>query len=145
MNKLKTVGDPHNKLPIGTLDGLDAFGFPDLDPGIRHYVCILRSQGIETCQSCEGGDGHSFDEPTVEFWGGQGEGLRAVAAAMAYGLPVRCLHRTWNVANGEISGPIWTMTFACKADEHERLVAGHEARVLAKMGKVRPKADAIGS
>jgi hypothetical protein len=119
--------DPHNHLPIGSLEGLEQFA-PDrsadgrrdprggLDSGIRHFVLILRSQGIETCQSCQGGPGHSFLEPTIEFYGGAGEGLRAVAAALTYGLPAAELRREWSVRNGELHGPIWTMTFSLRAD-----------------------------
>lgn len=110
---------PRNGLPIGTLDGLDNFDVaPDgllgkgLDPGIRHYVLILRSQGVETCQSCEGGTGHSYPEPTIEFWGGRGEGPRAVAVAMTYGLPIAELRRVWSVLDGELVGPLWAITFS---------------------------------
>ena len=87
-----------------------------LDPGIRHYVLVLRSKGIETCQSCQGGPGHAYLEPTIEFTGGQEAGPQAVAAAIAYGLPVAELRREWSVRNGEIHGPIWTITFNLRAD-----------------------------
>jgi hypothetical protein len=94
-----------------------------LDPGIRHYVLILRSQGIETFQSCQGGPGHTYLEPTIEFHGGKSEGPRAVAAAFAYGLPVSELRRVWNISDSELDGPIWSMTFAVKADVHLEAVA----------------------
>lgn len=119
--------DPHDKLPIGTLDGLEAFDPGGLDEGIRHYVLILLSQGIDTCQSCEGGPGHSYLEPTVEFLGAKSEGPRAVAAALAYGLPVTELCRVWDVRDGEITGPTWRMTFNIKADAHVKAVAAREA------------------
>jgi hypothetical protein len=45
-----------------------------IDPGIRREVKILWENGIETFESCEGGRGHSFPEPTVRFHGGQSEG-----------------------------------------------------------------------
>lgn len=123
-----TLGaDPNNQLPIGSLEGLEKFApdrFEDgrldprggLDVGIRHYVLILRSQGIETCQSCQGGPGHCYLEPTIEFHGGIGEGPRAVAAALTYGLPVAELRREWSVRDSELHGPIWTMTFRVRAD-----------------------------
>lgn len=121
------LADPHNQLPLGTLDGLEKFApdrFEDgrLDPnsgidlGIRHYVLVLRSQGIETCQSCQGGPGHAYLEPTIEFYGGAGEGPRAVGAALTFGLPVADLRREWNVRDGEMHGPIWTITFTLRAD-----------------------------
>lgn len=87
-----------------------------LDPGIRHYVLVLRSQGIETCQSCQGGPGHAYLEPTIEFRGGKGEGPRAVAAAVTHDLPVAELRREWSVRDGEMHGPIWTVTFNLRAD-----------------------------
>ncbi len=122
------TADPHNHLPIGTLDGLDEFGDGlALDPGIRHYVLILRSQGIETCQSCEGGPGHSYLQPTVDFRGGKGEGPRAIGAALTYGLPVGELMRVWYVRDGELDGPIWRMTFVVKAGIHQARVAEDEA------------------
>jgi hypothetical protein len=39
--------------------------FPDLDPGIRQAVRILREAGVETFESCEGGERHAYPEPTV--------------------------------------------------------------------------------
>jgi hypothetical protein len=130
-----TLRDPHNKLLIGTLDGLDAFGWPELDEGIRHYVCVLRSQGIETCQSCEGGHGHSYPEPTIEFHGGPAEGPRAVAVALCYGLPIAELRRVWSITDGEMTGPLWAMTFYRKSGTHQKMVAEREAEALEAMGK----------
>lgn len=129
--------NPHDKLPVGTVDGLDQYGWPDLDDGIRHYVCVLRSQGIETCQSCEGGYGHSYPEPTIDFLGGQAEGPRAVAAALTFGLPVAELRRTWQITDGEMVGPLWALTFSVKADVWLKRVAEREAEVLGAMGKSR--------
>jgi hypothetical protein len=42
---------------------------PELDPGIAPYVDALRAEGVETFESCEGGDGHAYPEPTVRFAG----------------------------------------------------------------------------
>ena len=60
-------------------------GWPELDAGIREEVRILREEGIETNNSCQGGQGHSYPEPTIRFFGGHDEGYRAVAAAMRRG------------------------------------------------------------
>src|SRR5258706_13154123 len=87
-----------------------------LDPDIRHYVLVLSSQGVDTCQSCQGGPGDCYLEPTIEFRGGKGEGPRAVGAALAYDLPVTELRREWEIRDGEMHGPIWTMTFRVRAD-----------------------------
>ena len=48
-----------------------------LDPEISEIVNLLRTHSVETVQSCQGGEGHSYDKPTIEFRGGKGEGLRA--------------------------------------------------------------------
>lgn len=129
-----TTSDPHNSLPIGSLEGLDRFADGlDIDPGIRHYVAILRSQGIETCQSCEGGPGHPYLVPTIDFLGGNAEGPRAVAAALTYGLPIAELRRIWHIRDGQMEGPIWSMIFWCKADLHLRTVLERETAVRLKI------------
>ena len=84
---------------------------PPLDPGIRSVVEVLIAAGIETFESCEGGNGHSYPEPTVRFEGDDSEGLRAVSVAMANGLPVYALRRAWAVRSGTLHGPWWEMTF----------------------------------
>lgn len=38
-----------------------------LDSGISDYVHKLMKHGVETFESCEGGEGHCFPEPTVRF------------------------------------------------------------------------------
>jgi hypothetical protein len=85
---------------------------PPLDDGIREMVETLRQAGVETFESCEGGKGHAYTEPTVRFYGGRAEGLRALSAALQRGLPVATLRRTWPVIEGEPTGPWWEMTFA---------------------------------
>jgi len=82
-----------------------------LDAGIRPAVLALRAAGIETFESCEGGEGHAFFEPTVRFHGHAAEGFRAVAAALDAGLPVSELRRVWSVLDGELTGPCWELTF----------------------------------
>jgi hypothetical protein len=95
-----------------------------LDPGIRRYVLILRSEGIETDQSCQGagrndsaghfrcdGSIHCSPEPMVRFSGNAYEGMRAFAIAMTYGLPVSEIRHVWSVYDGVIHGPQWVMTF----------------------------------
>jgi hypothetical protein len=84
---------------------------PPLDPGIRDIVLTLLSNGVETFESCEGGPGHSFPEPTVRFEGGSSEGLKAMAIAMENGLPVFRLRRVWGIIDKAIHGPWWEMTF----------------------------------
>jgi hypothetical protein len=85
-----------------------------LDPGIRAYVIALRAGGIETFESCEGGDGHAFPEPTVRFHGGAAEGFKAFAVARERGLPVFKVRLSYTVDDGFLKGPWWEMVFATK-------------------------------
>ena len=84
---------------------------PPLDEGVRKYVEALNDDGIETFESCQGGAGHSYPEPTVRFHGGPAEGFRAFAVARERVMPVQALRRSWNVIDGELVGPYWEMTF----------------------------------
>lgn len=82
-----------------------------LDPGIRPIVEALRSAGVETFESCEGGPGHALPEPMVRFYGERPEGFRALAVALQLGLEVKDLRRVWPVLDGEPTGPYWEFTF----------------------------------
>jgi hypothetical protein len=85
---------------------------PPLDTGIEPMVLALRSANIETFESCEGGEGHTYPEPTVRFHGNRSEGFRALAAAQLAGLRVAYLRRIWTVDDGEPTGPYWEIVFA---------------------------------
>ncbi len=63
----------------------------------------IQANGIETFESCEGGEGHAFPVPTatIRFYGTPGAGWRAVAACIAYGLPIH---------SNEPTGPQWEVT-----------------------------------
>ena len=82
-----------------------------IDRGIRNAVRILHDNGIETFESCQGGRGHAFYEPTVRFHGGKGEGFRALAIALQHGLRVSELRRYYDLIDDEPVGPHWEMTF----------------------------------
>jgi hypothetical protein len=82
-----------------------------IDPGIARAVAALQSAGVETFESCQGGPGHAFHEPTVRFHGGFAEGFRALSAAAEAGLLVDALRRVWTVIDGEPTGPSWELTF----------------------------------
>lgn len=88
-----------------------------LDPGISKAVMILRREGIETYESCEGGSGHAYSEPTVRFHGEYGDGFKAFAIAKTYGLLVSELRRVYSHEDNELKGPWWEITFTpTKAD-----------------------------
>lgn len=78
-----------------------------LDSGIVRAVRVLHEAGIETVESCEGGPGHSYAEPTVRFRGDGFTGWQALAAAHKAVLPVWALRKTWYVEDGEPVGPLW--------------------------------------
>lgn len=84
---------------------------PPLDPGIEAAVLVLRDAGVETFESCEGGPGHAYPEPTVRFHGDAQTGYEALAAAQRAGLPVATLRRAWPVLDREPTGPYWELTF----------------------------------
>lgn len=88
-------------------------GLP-LDPGIAPAVEALRAAGVETFESCDGGAGHAYSEPTVRFHGDRAEGLRALSVALRAGLPVYNLHRVWRIDDGEPTGPWWELVFLPK-------------------------------
>lgn len=88
-----------------------------LDPGIRRFVTVLLEGGIETFESCEGGKGHAFPEPTIRFHGDNGAGFKAVSLALTFGLPVLSLRRSYAISDGTLSGPYWEMTFRSKAQK----------------------------
>lgn len=96
-------------------DPNDRFLLDQVDPRIRWIVAALREEYVETFESCEGGEGHTFPEPAVRFHGDQSEGPRAFAAAKRRGIPVCAIRRYWRVIEGELTGPQWEMTFPVEA------------------------------
>lgn len=84
----------------------------ELDKGIEGAVRILQAAGIETFESCEGGEGHAYRVPTIRLYGSPEAGWRAVAACLANGLPITEIRRTWDILDGgEPVGPHWEVTF----------------------------------
>lgn len=82
-----------------------------MDNGIKEAVVLLREHGVETFESCEGGRGHAFPEPTVRFHGDKAEGFRALSVAIQHGLRVDQLRRYYQMQDGEPAGPYWELTF----------------------------------
>ena len=85
---------------------------PSLDAGIECEVRALRDAGVETFESCEGGHGHAYPEPTVRFHGARAEGYRAIAVALNAGLSISELRRVRLVIEGDLTGPWWELRFA---------------------------------
>jgi hypothetical protein len=87
-----------------------------IDAGIIRAVEVLQAAQIETFESCEGGAGHAFTEPTVRFHGTPEVGWRALAACIASGLPILSLRRVWYFENQEPTGPQWEISFLRRLD-----------------------------
>lgn len=107
---MSSNGDPLS-VAVPSLDTFrNGFGLP-LDREVSYAVWVLQNAGIETYESCSGEPGHAFTEPTIRFFGGAEEGLRAVSVALKHQLPVFSLRRFWTIQNGELTGPGWEITF----------------------------------
>lgn len=59
-----------------------------LDPGIAPVVEILNNHGFKTFESCQGGDGHCFVNPTVRFYGSEFDLIRAYEICQCYRINV---------------------------------------------------------
>ena len=74
-----------------------------IDAGILPAVEILNKHGFETFESCQGGEGHSFPEPTVRFLGSEFDLIRAYEICECYGLTVLAAKRVYKKADVYIS------------------------------------------
>lgn len=52
-------------------------------------------------ESCDGGGGHAYTEPTIRFSGGRDGGFRALAVTLAHRFPLHSIRRHWAVIDGE--------------------------------------------
>lgn len=86
--------------------------YSHLDPGIRFAVRVLHARGIETGQSCEGGDGHAYDHPTIDLQDGSRRpaGFAALAALEDYGLGVHSISLHYRVDRGLPDECFWRVT-----------------------------------
>lgn len=88
--------------------------YAGIDAGIRFAVRVLHAHGLDTCQSCQGGKGHAYLEPTVDMvaGGGDADGFEALAVLANYGLPVSTVSITWNIQNGLPFEKLWRIAFS---------------------------------
>lgn len=119
--------------PLRTMMMPEPF-YQGLDKGIRFAVRVLHAAGgIETCQSCQGGKGHSYDVPTVDLLAGgdDANGFAALSALHAYGLPVAGVALHWNIQNGLPYEKLWRITFfrtmEARADDRPIFINGYVA------------------
>ena len=102
--------------------------YAEIDYGIRFAVKLLHCHGIATCQSCQGGPGHSYPRPTIDMRG-SAHGQPAFAALHhleTYGLEVYSLSQVWNVAQGRIHETVWRIELCrpCPERDVDQLVSG---------------------
>ena len=100
-----------------------------LDPKFRRIVQILRENGIETFESCQGGKGHHFPEPTVKFLGDYDAAYKAVSICINYRIPISCLRRYWDIIKNVLEGPAWEITligsFLLSATGHRSCIVSY--------------------
>lgn len=68
--------------------GKDEDLFLDVDELIRPAVLILNKHGFKTFESCQGGEGHCYPQPTIRFEGSEFDLIRAYEVCEIYKLPV---------------------------------------------------------
>lgn len=87
--------------------------YANLDDGIRFPVRVLHAAGLETCQSCQGGDGHDWPAPGVDIVsaGGDAAGFAALAALITYGIDVLEVTLRWGIVDGLPTERVWRVTF----------------------------------
>jgi hypothetical protein len=89
----------------------NAFALDHLDRWMRYAVLVLHRGGIRTYESCQGGHGHAFPEPTVRFEGDREDAFRAVTLARSCGLPAHHLRQFWRLNEEGAESPAWELTF----------------------------------
>ena len=91
-----------------------------IDPLILDTVKTLNSYGFKTFESCQGGEGHCFDKPTVRFEGNELDLIRACEICELEGLSVEDARRVYrktpvykddNTPNARMIGKAWEMPF----------------------------------
>lgn len=65
---------------------LDPETISELDTKIRGVVILLNKYGFKTFESCDGGDGHCFDSPTIRFFGDEYDLIRAFELCVELGV-----------------------------------------------------------
>jgi hypothetical protein len=91
----------------------------EIDVLILPIVELLNKNGFKTFESCQGGEGHCFKEPTVRFLGDEFDLLRAFDLCQFHLFPVYQGRRVFrkeflydeNSVNPQAIGNIWEKPF----------------------------------
>ncbi len=76
------------KYKAGKQKPLPKYTLKRLDKGIKQAVIILNNHRFDTYESCQGGKGHAYPEPTIRFHGTEFDLIKAYEVCKAYGLNV---------------------------------------------------------
>lgn len=111
--------------------------YSKLDEGIRFPVRVLHAAGgIETCQSCQGGEGHAYHDPTIDVVAASDDakGFRALDALVDYNIEVASVALVWPVSNGMPAEKLWRITlkkaYWSRSEERPIFVHGYMALAL---------------
>ncbi len=87
--------------------------YKTIDKGIRFAVRVLNAKGIDTQQSCQGGKGHAYNQPSVDIpaTDDDAKGFAALSALRDYGLPVQEVSIIWPVSGSLPTEKFWRVTF----------------------------------
>ena len=93
-----------------------------LDPGIRDRVVALMRRGVPTCQSCEGGAGHAYRRPTIDFLADSEADARTVVdIARSEGMEPTALAKGILLDRGDgTEEVVWSLEFAWPPGGYQR-------------------------
>jgi len=81
-------------------------------------VILLRKHGFDTWESCQGGEGHCYCEPTIRFFGSEFDLIRAYELCYIQGMNVFNAKRVYrkvpvycDVTDGNEIGENWDSPF----------------------------------
>ena len=122
MNTLELVA----KAPLHTNVWADE-AYAGLDAGIRYPVRLLHAHGIPTCQSCEGGEGHAYDLPSIDMT--EPRAFEAMSVLEVAAVPVRSVLSIWRVEHAVPDARIWRVelhkALPERADDRPMFIAAH--------------------
>lgn len=97
---------------------LDPDTIADLDELIRPAVILLNKYGFKTFESCQGGEGHCYGDPTVRFEGTEFDLIRAYELCEIHGMNPKAAKRVYwkqdvyfDTDKWEVIGETWHPPF----------------------------------
>lgn len=99
---------------------MDKYLKDQIDPKILPAVEVLNNHGFKTFESCEGGKGHCYPEPTIRFEGNEYDAMRAYEICQLYCFPVHEVKRVFrktplynndNTPDVHLMGEVWEQPF----------------------------------